>query len=258
MSEKKKHLRATNGFRPVPIPSRCQLKASYQRHMLYGMFGAALLVILPTLLLAFWPVGEIPPIADTYDPPDTIVINWVEGVEVIPDDVDIVPAPPGGGGGPESSVGLFEDVIMVGDEIVIDEFELAGRHTGVGLGPDDIDDVFGLPGEGRAVQFVLDTTEYQNSSAVDRPPVLVAMDLPEYPSNAKRLGIEGKVLLHVLVGLHGEALKVRVEAESPEGMGFGVNAVKTAQLAIFGPAIHKSQPVKCWVAFPVIFELGEQ
>jgi TonB family protein len=227
--------------------------------MLYGMFGAALLVVLPTILVAYWPVADPPEVVDVYDPPDTIVIDWTQIGEVILDDVPVVPTQPGGGGGPsDGSAGLFEDVIMVGDEILIDESELTGRDRGTGIGPDDYDDdFFGIPGSGRTA-FVLDTSVYVNQFAVDRPPVLVHMDLPEYPANAERLEIEGKVILHVLVGLAGEALDVRIEAESPKGMGFGENAAKEARRATFGPAIHNSQAVKCWVAFPVVFELDDR
>jgi len=253
----RKHSRAANGCRPVAIPSRCQLKASYQRHMLYGMLGAMLLVAVPTVILAYWPTSVPPDDPPPVDPPDTIVVDLRE-IVVDQEEPEFDPGPPGGDPSEgDITINPFVRPELVSDDADIVEDELGGM-TGAagGIGPDTSGIWQPFPGDGGPVVFVPDTAVYQ-MAAVDKAPALIAMETPEYPPMARRQGVEGTVILHVLVGTDGKPLEVLVHAESPEGFGFGEYAMRTARTATFGPAIHRSQSVRCWVSFPVVFELED-
>ncbi|HYA31264.1 MAG TPA: energy transducer TonB, partial [Thermodesulfovibrionales bacterium] len=77
---------------------------------------------------------------------------------------------------------------------------------------------------------------------------------PAYPALAKRMGMEGTVMLKVLVSREGTALKVEVAHSS----GFATldkaatDAVKNWR---FIPARRAFQPVDEWVQVPVAFRL---
>lgn len=233
------------------------MKASYQRHMLYGWAVALCVVSIPALLISVWPVEQAPPV-----PPDG---GQADSVWVIVDMSDYViiddhPRLPTGGPEPQSNQsasGLFIDQIkLIADSIEFSEEEVPigpPGNYGEGLA-ENHDYVFGDGGGGTV--FILDTGAYQfNSVELDRPPVMIAMDQPEYPAIAKRAGVEGKVLLHILVDSGGRVAEVRIETEDNPGFGFGKSAVRAARSAVFGPAIANRQPVRCWVAIPVEFEL---
>lgn len=91
---------------------------------------------------------------------------------------------------------------------------------------------------------------------VEEQPVLVEMKPPDYPSLAREAGIEGTVIVRVLVGKDG---KVKDAI-----LGKGVNAVldeaalAAARHYVFKPAIQNKNPVAVWVAIPFRFSLKEE
>jgi len=238
------------------------LKASYQRNMLIGLLCTVLIVGIPVLVFACWPVEEKPPITDdgtTTEAPDTVVINLPLDKEII-----ILPEEKSTLTGVrrsnvEGALGTFvHRVISVSDQFEIDDEEpvFGPREEeyltpGPGILP-------GLGnGGGSGVVFVRDTTIYEISSELDRKPTLVAMEKPEYPPLAKRAGVEGTVILHVWVGIDGFVENVKVISESNPGYGFGRYAVEAARSAVFTPALYNNQPVRCLVSFPVEFVFGK-
>lgn len=230
------------------------MKACYQRHMLYGWAVALCVISIPTLLISVWPVEQVPPISTEPVKRDTISI---------PQDIwkpVVITGDPGGpvGGKPLPNPGearlIIGEVVLAADSIdIVNEGEM-GPGGFYNEGPFDGDDDYGF-GDGGVV-FVPDTTEYKfNSTELDRPPVLIAMDRPDYPSLAKRIEAEGKVLLHILVDNRGRVVEVRIETESNPDFGFGESASRAAGSAVFSPAIANRQPVRCWVSLPVEFEM---
>jgi TonB family protein len=74
-----------------------------------------------------------------------------------------------------------------------------------------------------------------------------------YPPEARRLGIEGKVNVRVLVGKTGIPKNYLVEStDSPLLIA---EAVRVVMNATFSPAIQNNQPIDCWVSIPIIFKL---
>lgn len=229
------------------------MKANYQRHILYGWVVALSVISIPTLMISVWPVEQAPPGGDEPVKRDTVSVVWDTRDVVITPDKFVGPCgqPPTN----QSDAGRFtENVVIIDDDIVIDNETEFGSSAGYEDGSFVEDDPFGFGGGG--VVFVPDTTEYRfNSAELDRPPVLIAMDQPDYPSLAKRVEVEGKVLLHILVDDRGRVVEVRIEKEDNPGFSFGENAARAAWSAVFSPAIANRQPVRCWVAIPVEFTM---
>ena len=253
---------ADRGREPAYIPSTYEMKACYQRHMLYGTLISCLIVVIPTLVLAYWPSGGddggcVPPIPP--DPPevDTVFISktmfeefWVE------QEKPPVVLPPGGAPPPRKAGDNTGGEIVVVDDstFLIDEYQFGDGGSEV-IGPDSDDsyDFFASPGSGTV--FVPDTNEYRMLDDIEQHPEMIDMPKPKYPSLAQKAGIEGLVVLHVLVDIDGSAREVVVYGERPEGFRFGEFAARAAEKTAFAPAIHGHQPVRCWVSFTVEFKM---
>ena len=88
--------------------------------------------------------------------------------------------------------------------------------------------------------------------AVEREPVRITIAAPVYPQVAMSAGVEGTVIVRVLVGKDG-----RVEdALIVEGIPMLNEAALTcARTAAFQPALLQNRPVEVWVLMPVVFRL---
>ncbi len=232
------------------------MKATYQRHMLYGIAVAVTVVLLPALLASYWPIEQVDDTTVVRPPPrDTVSIDWSNDKFRIIRDQPPIPAGGQPGGASPGTGLLVNEIRLVTD---FDEFKSeAGFGPGNqgGFAPEDGWEPGGGLGLG-GVAFVVDTAAYQfHSAELDRTPSLVFMPQPEYPPLARRAGVEGKVILWVLVDIEGGAEEVRVHEESNPGYGFGDYAARAARGVAFVPAISKHQPVRCWVSIPVVFVL---
>ncbi len=87
----------------------------------------------------------------------------------------------------------------------------------------------------------------------DDEPVLVKAVAPKYPDLARSSGIEGKVVLNVLVGTNGKVEKVEVQQGVPVLNDAAIEAVKQY---LFKPALANNKPVAVWVAVPISFKLS--
>lgn len=87
---------------------------------------------------------------------------------------------------------------------------------------------------------------------VEQEPVLVAIPSPEYPELARDAGIEGTVLVRVLVGEDGFVHRALI-LESV--MGLDDAALQAARAAVFRPALQQERPVAVWIVVPIEFRL---
>ena len=89
-------------------------------------------------------------------------------------------------------------------------------------------------------------------SYFDTPPEPIVAPQPAYPAWAREAGIEGKVLVRVLVGTDGVPKKM-VVVRGPKGLTEGL------EVAIlrwrFRPGLANKQPVEVWVEIPITFRL---
>jgi protein TonB len=86
----------------------------------------------------------------------------------------------------------------------------------------------------------------------DSEPVLLSINPPVYPEMVREAGIDGTVLVRVLVGLNGRVKDAMVvEGASP----LHEAALASARTALFKPALQGTHPVEVWVVIPITFQL---
>jgi|GEM_PF-3241033 len=86
-----------------------------------------------------------------------------------------------------------------------------------------------------------------------KTPVLITAPAPEYPEEAKKKKIEGKVFIKVYISREGQVLKA-VPIKSPSEVLIDA-AVKAAKQATFKPAENNGEPVGVWYALSYDFKL---
>ena len=76
----------------------------------------------------------------------------------------------------------------------------------------------------------------------------------KYPEIARKAGVEGKVIIHVLVDAKGNVVKTKV-LKSLGNNGCDEAAIAAIKKVKWKPAMQRDKPVKVWVSIPVIFQL---
>ncbi|HEU4394312.1 MAG TPA: TonB family protein [Planctomycetota bacterium] len=159
------------------------------------------------------------------------------------------PAPPTSGALPDRAAGegefvpTEEDIVRLPDPGTTGVPRTSGRvgERPVGNG----EETTAPPGEPRLPgpnEFVFH----------EQPPIPVVRPDPKYPEWAREAGIEGRVVLHVLVDRDGSVVQVRV-IQAVNGL---TDAAREALLRwTFRPATSGGRPVAVWVVVPVVFRL---
>jgi protein TonB len=75
----------------------------------------------------------------------------------------------------------------------------------------------------------------------------------KYPDIARRNGVEGQVLVGVLVGKDGRPEKTQVIESDNELLNQA--AISAVRETVFTPAIQNGTPVRLWVRIPIVFKL---
>ena len=89
---------------------------------------------------------------------------------------------------------------------------------------------------------------------MDRQPMIAARVPPPYPYMARRRGIQGKVMVRLLVGMDGRVTKSEVLNAQPAGV-FEDAVLRTVGRWRFSPALRSGKPIAAWVETSVKFEL---
>ena len=74
-----------------------------------------------------------------------------------------------------------------------------------------------------------------------------------YPEMARKAGIEGKVMVRVLIDQQGKVLKTEIETSVNKDLDQA--AIRAIKKTKFAPAMKDNKPVKFWVTIPVMFKL---
>ena len=90
---------------------------------------------------------------------------------------------------------------------------------------------------------------------VDQPPQPTFRAPMQYPPSARARGIEGYVVLSLLIGVTGEVQNVKVVESEPQGM-FEEVAQQGVQQWEFQPARYNGQAVRAWAKQRVRFNLS--
>jgi periplasmic protein TonB len=93
---------------------------------------------------------------------------------------------------------------------------------------------------------------------VDEMPTITKSVNPEYPEDAKKAGIEGAVILKILVNKEGNVRKAVVTNRTDGSVAMEQAAVNAVKQWTFKPATIKKQPVEMWVSIPFKFKLAEK
>ena len=93
-----------------------------------------------------------------------------------------------------------------------------------------------------------------DASDVDTMPKIIRQMPVSYPAEAKRGGLEGHVVVRVLIGTNGKADKMEVVESEPEGV-FDEAALKSLKYWQFRPGILGGELVATWVKIPLSFKL---
>jgi protein TonB len=89
---------------------------------------------------------------------------------------------------------------------------------------------------------------------VEELPTVVKRVVPEYPRIAKEFGVEGLVMVKVLVGKDGRVLDTRLVEKFQVPM-LNTAALEAARRWVFTPGLASGRPVACWTAIPFRFRL---
>jgi protein TonB len=89
---------------------------------------------------------------------------------------------------------------------------------------------------------------------VEELPMVVKRVVPEYPRFAKEAGVEGLVMVKVLVGKDGRVLDARLVEKFQVPM-LNAAALEAARQWVFTPGLVTGRPVACWTAIPFRFRL---
>jgi protein TonB len=137
----------------------------------------------------------------------------------------------------------------VADELAVEEtiatseeMSAMGQTTTESFGEGDslvVDTGGGLPGP-------------EDYVAYEKEPELVSPPQPVYPDIAREAGVEGTVLVRVLVGEDGFVKEQMIVQSVPM---LDEAAAQAAADAVFKPALQKDKPVAVWMVIPIEFQL---
>ena len=199
---------------------RVDLRGQYK-----GVFEKALILSLAIHLFIFLTYTEV-----EVKPYETIAKQVVVEVQDIPETQQLKKLPPP----PRPSVPIESESEDLPEDVTIETTDLR-----VDVAPPP-------PPPPMADEFV----------AYDTPPKLIRLVKPKYPDIARKAGIEGMVILKILVDVDGKVIDARVL--KPLGnVGCDEAAVKAAKKCLFEPALQRDKPVKVWVSYPVRFILKD-
>lgn len=86
---------------------------------------------------------------------------------------------------------------------------------------------------------------------LEAQPTIKTQTDPVYPDILRRAGIEGRLIVRVLVGKDGRAEDVQIVRSDNEG--FNQATLEAVRRWTFTPAIQAGQPVRVWMTIPVRF-----
>lgn len=92
------------------------------------------------------------------------------------------------------------------------------------------------------------------SETVDELPRIKFQEAITYPPRARKMNIEGRVILNLLIDKSGAVEKIKIVEAQPANV-FEKAAVDSVRRWRFEPATYKNRPVKVWATLPLDFKL---
>jgi periplasmic protein TonB len=222
MSGSSTHASDATGWRAAALSTEnARFKAGYPVYMRWALLVS---FVVFTLVFLFSPVLVIDPY--------TLTEDTIEVID-IPDAIDI-PPPPEELPKPQVPIEAapdaeVEDDVEIADTLVEDFSDFNSLPTG------------GAGGSGNG--FV----------AFDTKPEIINYVKPKYSEFAREAGLEGTVMIDVLVGTDGRVKEARISRSVHSALDS--EALVAARRAVFSPGKQREIPVEVWVTLPYNFTL---
>lgn len=88
--------------------------------------------------------------------------------------------------------------------------------------------------------------------ALSKKPKIVKRVIPKYPELARKAGLEGQVVVRVLIGTDGRVQKAEIVKSIPM---LDEAALEAAKQYVFTPAEQRDKRVRVWMNIPIRFKL---
>ncbi|UCF64899.1 MAG: energy transducer TonB [bacterium] len=98
------------------------------------------------------------------------------------------------------------------------------------------------------------TAEVPDLVKPEKLPTILKQVQPSYPEAARKAGIEGLVVVEVLVDTAGNVEKAQIVRSVPELDQAAIEAVRKFR---FNPATLDDKPVSSWITIPIHFKLSD-
>ncbi|WP_028325681.1 energy transducer TonB [Desulfatirhabdium butyrativorans] len=85
-------------------------------------------------------------------------------------------------------------------------------------------------------------------------PQFVHRSLPQYPRIARRMGVEGTVILRLAIDASGNLTSAEVVQSA--GHGFDEEALRAVRQSRFAPAVRQGRPIPCLALLQIRFQLN--
>ena len=89
----------------------------------------------------------------------------------------------------------------------------------------------------------------------DTPAQILSKPTPSYTKEARRLGVQGQVILRVLLSSEAKISRIRVVRDLPAGLA--ENAIHAACKIRFKPALKNGVAVSRWVTVEYVFRVAQ-
>jgi protein TonB len=202
--------------------------------------GHAITLFVATSIFAVWYFGRSLPAVDVAIPQGTVI------------EVTRPPVPPRIPGGPPVEFTAFTPPDNAVPDPVDDPLDenatipTQGELEEWGPGPGDI------VSPGDTFVFVEPEAPAPAYEWFDELPVLISIEPPVYPQIVRDAGIDGTVLVQVLIGKNGRVK----EAHAVGGTEvLHAAALASARTAVFKPALQGARPVEVLIVIPIVFRL---
>lgn len=169
--------------------------------------------------------------------PDQIVIQ----VEDLPETRQLSRPPPP----PRPALPIETESEDVPDDVTIETTDLELEDVPLDLPP---------PPTEESEAILVEEEEILEVWKVEQKPRLVRRAIPVYPQFALRAGLQGSVMLKVLLGKDGKAESIRVLKGEQI---FRKSAEDAVRNFLFEPARQSDRPVKVWLVIPIHFKLQD-
>ncbi|HET9940190.1 MAG TPA: TonB family protein [Candidatus Eisenbacteria bacterium] len=233
-----------SGWNPFGSREAVPARGSSRRNVKQGLALSAL-VHLSALGCILWIQAQ--------HPEDALVLTRGR-VDLVPPRVETPPLPRVGTTPPVRTDGGSIDPKLIMDDPKT-EPAVVDPKVGIAPGGGETGNQPSIPGddERAMAQAVVDPDPSEETFvAFDEPPVPIYNPDPAYPEWARENGIDGRVVLHALVGVDGRVRKVTVIRAIP---GLSESAEETLYRWTFKPARAGRQPVAVWIEVPFSFRL---